>query len=444
MSRTLLTWAPAAIIVDPKGEQYERLARVRGAGIEPLYRIPGHSVDLAALYDLTDKDSIRELHAHLMRPDEDGQSIFAEKSLSLFEAAGHYAAAKGLNPLRVLLDAAEDDFVKVLQAFDSVPAARQAARKFTNDLPPELFNQDRFVSSAYGTFVTRLYDYQKHIETICPTDRSNVIPANWAEKRATIFITYDLTELKAVGGLVSAILAGLMRAQMRAQMHTLFPTPVLFAIDELPALRLKNLETYLATVGGYNMTVLMYIQALSQLEEVYGRHGVESILANTANQVWYPPNDITTAKKISELCGTTYRKRKSFSRGQRYNSGQNGRQGGSRNTGYSETVVEEPILTPAEIMAMKKDKVIAIIQRNGLYRVMGERLNPLAQLKKLAHLPMPNIPQVSSKPRVFTPWLGEEKPEPPQAPADDAGAEGDSGPETDSPPSSLGPKKPLK
>lgn len=442
LTQTLLQWPAAAVVVDPKGEQYRRTAALRAKHYGPVYHLPGDAIKLSHLYNLLNSDDIKDLHDQLLQPEQDSQRIFADKSLSLFEAVGHFAQKRRRDAVRVLLDAASDEFSTVLRGLESIPAARREARKFTNDLAPEIFNQDRFVASAYGTFTTRLYNYQKHIDTIAPRRSFNCVPLDWVQKKATIYITYNLTELQGVGGVVAAILAGLMRYHMA---QTSLPYRMLVAVDELAAVRLRNLETYLATVGSYGITMLLYTQSIAQLEGIYGRAGTEAILANTAHQVWYPPNEIETARRISALYGTKRHANRSFSSARRYATGgsQTGQSNGYLDYSVGQTMREEALLRPTEVMALPKDQVIVITEKDRQYRFVGQRVNPLDQVK---NAPLPPTPrQVVPAERVYTEWL---LPEPA------AGSEQENGPATDSGdgPTADGPtadgsapaKKPLK
>jgi hypothetical protein len=138
LTQSLLQWPGAAIIVDPKGEQFARTAGERQKRFgSPIYRLPGHQVHLAYYYDhLRDQDSLFELHEHLLRPQQSRERIFADKSRSLFAAAAAYAPVHRLNPLRVLLDAANCNPSEVLAALESVPAGR--VRGNTSPCPPPL------------------------------------------------------------------------------------------------------------------------------------------------------------------------------------------------------------------------------------------------------------------------------------------------------------------
>jgi type IV secretory pathway TraG/TraD family ATPase VirD4 len=260
-----------------------------------------------------------------MRPWESRESIFAEKAMSLFTAAGLYAQAKGLEPLRVLLDLAESDPEEALTGLESVAAAKRHVRVFTNGAKPDAYREDKFVTSAFGNFTTRLATYQKHISSIAPPNAAShlVIDPDWVCQNGTVYITYSLQDLKGVGGVVAAVIAAMVRYQMQHGRKE----RLLVAIDELPAIGLKNIADYLATCGGYGITLLLYVQSISQLKELYGREGTGAILSNCAHQVWYPPTEYETAETMSRLYGMSLKANPvhSSSRGSRQHKDKDGR-----------------------------------------------------------------------------------------------------------------------
>lgn len=404
LTQTLLTWPGAAIIVDPKGEQYQRTAGERQKRFgSPIYRLPGSQVHLSYYYDsLMDRDSLFELHHHLLRPWQSRERIFADKSRALFSASAAYAQVFRLNPVRVLLDMADSDPVEVLTAMETVPAARKHVRLFTDGLPAKKYYDNRFATSAYGTFTTMLNGYQKHIDTIAPTRNGPmVVPRDWAAKGATIYVTYGLNDLQGVGGVVAAIMA----AFMRYQLNQAEKQRVLFAIDELPAVGLHNVTNYLATVGGSGITLLLYAQAVSQLRELYGREGTQSILANCVHQIWYPPADIETAKVMAELYGTAYKATHTQSTANRiYQGGQqeNGQQQNYTDMRQGQGWEMRQVLEPGEVMGLPKEQVMVLTQKERQYRFFGERLNPIPLFSSLA--PPPSVPQFQSGPRHYTSW----------------------------------------
>lgn len=401
LTEVLRHWPGAAVIVDPKSEQHVRTAGWRQQNVGPIYHVPGHKVHLAGYYNFADADDVQELHDHLLQPERDKDRIFADKSLSLMMAVGRFAKARKLNPLRVLLDAADDDIHHVLAGLEQVPEAKPFVRQFTNGRAPSEINQDRFVASAYGTFTTRLFGYQKHIDTICPQSRAEVVPPEWVRQKATLYITYSLNELQGVGGVVAAILAGLMRHHQKYGRKQ----RLLIAIDEMAAVRLRNLEMYLATTGGSGITMLLYAQALAQLEKIYGNAGTEAILSNCAHQLWYVPNDLATARHMSALYGTTLKPSRSFSQGHRYGSPQSeqNQPSNSQQTTVSESLQERPLLSPTEVLALNKEQVMVLTERERQLRFMGWRLDPRPVLEQLPIALQP--PASSTKERQHTSWL---------------------------------------
>ncbi|MCA9998887.1 MAG: type IV secretory system conjugative DNA transfer family protein, partial [Anaerolineales bacterium] len=400
LTEVLKQWPGAAVVVDPKSEQWTRTAALRQQRVGPVYHLPGHQVKLAYYYNFRNPDDLQELHAQMLRPDDDNQRIFADKSLSLFRAIGHFAAARGQDALRVLLDAAEDDFLKVLRGLESVPEAKPFVRQFTNGLPPDkVTSNDRFVTSAYGTFTTRLFGYQKHIDTICPYTPKQTLPREWVARKSTLYITYSLNDLHGVGGVVSAILAGLMRDHMKKGQRQ----RLLVVIDETAAVRLRNLDTYLATVGGYGITMLLYAQSLSQLEGIYGKSGANAILSNCSHQLWYPPNDFQTAAHISDIFGTKLEANRSFSTVSRTFTNKEGQLQTVPQQSVSESLHETPTFLPAEVMAMPKDKVFVLTEHGQQIRFVGNRLDGRESFGQLPRPPLP--PPMPVTPRRYTEWI---------------------------------------
>ena len=81
LTETLLRWPGAAVVLDPKGEQWARTAGTR-AQLGPVYRLPEQGIDLADAFRLHDPLDVQELHANLLRTWKDREPIFGEKSLA--------------------------------------------------------------------------------------------------------------------------------------------------------------------------------------------------------------------------------------------------------------------------------------------------------------------------------------------------------------------------
>lgn len=418
LTDTLRHYPGPALIIDPKSEQFERTAALRRK-LGPVYRIPGHQVHLSAYYrHLRDRDETMELHYHLLRPWASSEPIFAEKALSLFTAVGLYAQARRLNPIRLLLDLAESNPVEALTALRTVAAARRHVDIFTNGAAPDAYQEDKFVTSALGNFTTRLAPYQKHIDTIAPPDlrrRELIVPPNWASQNATIYVTYSLNDLRPAGGVVAATIAAILRYQMRPQQELRAQQEsrgqkqkMLVAIDELPAVGLRNIADYLSTCGGYGITLLLYVQSVAQLQELYGREGLRAILSNCVHQLWYPAAEMETAKFMSELYGTTLKANpmQSASRSARQQQDKEGKaqMQTSNNQGASWSWREGAALSPNEMMALPKGQVLTTTLADRHYVFLGERLNSIHLFNQLPSPDGLHLPRPAYRPRQYTDW----------------------------------------
>ncbi|MCZ7673834.1 MAG: type IV secretory system conjugative DNA transfer family protein [Chloroflexi bacterium] len=407
LTDTLRHYPGPALIIDPKSEQFERTAALRRK-LGPVYRIPGHQVHLSAYYrHLRDRDETMELHYHLLRPWASSEPIFAEKALSLFTAVGLYAQAKRLNPIRLLLDLAESNPVEALTALRTVEAARRHVDIFTNGAAPDAYQEDKFVTSALGNFTTRLAPYQKHIDTIAPPDlrrRELIVPPDWAGQNATIYVTYSLNDLRAAGGVVAATIAAILRYQMRQGQKQ----KMLVAIDELPAVGLRNIADYLSTCGGYGITLLLYVQSVAQLQALYGKEGLRAILSNCVHQLWYPAAEMETAKFMSELYGTTLKANpmQSASRSARQQQDKEGKaqMQTSNNQGASWSWREGAALSPNEMMALPKGQVLTTTLADRQYVFLGERLNSIHLFDQLPSPDGLHLPRPLYRPRQYTDW----------------------------------------
>ncbi len=81
---------------------------------------------------------------------------------------------------------------------------------------------------------------------------------------------------------------------------------LLMLLDEFTALgRIPIVSEAMAYLPGYNVRVLMIIQAFSQLREVYGLQAAETMLKSVAVRIVFAPKDYPDAKEISDELGMT-------------------------------------------------------------------------------------------------------------------------------------------
>jgi len=123
--------------------------------------------------------------------------------------------------------------------------------------------------------------------------------------------------------------------------------PVLFVLDEAGRLAVPHLDEYSSTVCERGISLMIIVQALSQLDALYGRARTETILNNMDTQLYYRPNDQETAEYLEHCLG-----RKS-----EYAHSQTVREGAETSEGRMEQGI--PLMTAQEIKQMADEEVIA-------------------------------------------------------------------------------------
>lgn len=128
---------------------------------------------------------------------------------------------------------------------------------------------------------------------------------------------------------------------------------LLFLLDEFPALgKLEFFQSAMGFTAGYGVKTLIVAQSMNQIYHTYGQRS--SVLDNCHVQIYFAPNanDIETAKHISEALG-----RQTI----RVNSQTYSGFGPLARQSLSESETGRPLLDPAEVRALGREKEIILI-----------------------------------------------------------------------------------
>lgn len=139
--------------------------------------------------------------------------------------------------------------------------------------------------------------------------------------------------------------------------------------DEFTAAgRLDVLLTSAAFIAGYNLRLLTIIQSTAQLKNpsLYGREGAETLLANHAVRVIFPPTTREEANEYSELLGTFTMDVTSSNR-----SGRGAASLNSASYGESVSGQRRALLMPQELRKLSKKSTIVVKQ--GIEPAMCEK-----------------------------------------------------------------------
>ena len=152
-------------------------------------------------------------------------------------------------------------------------------------------------------------------------------------------------------------------------------------LNEFTALgKIPIVSESMSYLPGYNVRVLLVIQAPSQLREVYGPYAAETMLKSVAARIVFAPKDYPDAKEISDELGFTTVRVRSHSRPSFMAlNRQSGRSG-------STTFSEQPraLLLPQEVKEIGNDS--ALIFYEGLRPIRCKKIRYYADRRFRARL----------------------------------------------------------
>ena len=132
----------------------------------------------------------------------------------------------------------------------------------------------------------------------------------------------------------------------------------LLVLDEFTALgRVNVLSAAVGYLAGYNLRLLTVIQAVSQLDAVYGQFEARTFATNHALQVLYAPREQRDANEYSEMLGTFTQKEESKGR-----STSSGAKGGGTSQSRNESSQRRSLLLPQEFRELGADREVLVVE----------------------------------------------------------------------------------
>jgi type IV secretion system protein VirD4 len=136
------------------------------------------------------------------------------------------------------------------------------------------------------------------------------------------------------------------------------PLPVLFVLDEFPQMpKLQALIDGPAVGRGQKLSYLLIGQDFAQIEDKYGKTGLETLLSTTAAKIVLPLNNEAVAKRFSDMVGTYTHEAESRSRTYGFS-----RQADPFATNVTRSLSAVPLIQPADFMSLAAGRQILIYQ----------------------------------------------------------------------------------
>jgi type IV secretion system protein VirD4 len=272
-------------------------------------------------------------------------------------------------------------------------------------------------SSIRKTFTSRLDLFANPLLDRA-TSRNDFDLRDLRKRPMSIYLAINPGDLHLLQALLNLFIEQALNLQTRElpEHNLALKFQVAFILDELAAAgRIPILAQGVAYLPGYNVRLMLVIQAFSQLREIYGQQNAETMMKSLAVRIVYAPKDVAEATEISQELGFTTVKAHTHSR-PLLNLAD------SKNQRRSVSVSEQkrPLLLPQEVKELGKNREILfyegvrpILARKNRYyrdRLFRRRLFPP---------PISAVPSVRRAKRTVTPVPDPPSPEPEPSPSNE-------------------------
>ena len=346
----LLTWHHSVVVNDIKGELFTQTAGYRRS-LGPVFIIDpqglGHRYD--PLHARKTEDALYSSASHLLFQPEEGEGrIFTQRATTMLQQMFLASRREGVAPfpyVRFLIQLGLSDTASRLNTIDPKFATRFLDTRFLNaDLT------DKFLLSSWGTLTARLQPLLNEI-VIRSLTRSDFTPAELmcSDTPVTVYLRWKEQDLLPLSPLVRLLWSSIIDEltstyDNQSGKHC---NPVLLLIDEGGRTAIPNLHDAATTVCGRGISIWLAIQSLSQLEAVYGTARANVLRGNLDTQLYYRPNDLTTARYLEERLGSV----SAYAHSQTLHSGE------ETSEGRSERPI--PLVSKQDIAQLSDSAVIA-------------------------------------------------------------------------------------
>lgn len=210
-------------------------------------------------------------------------------------------------------------------------------------------------SSIRKTFTSRLDLFANPLLDRA-TSRNDFDLRDLRKRPMSIYLAINPGDLHLLQALLNLFIEQALNLQTRElpEHNPALKLQVAFILDELAAAgRIPILAQGVAYLPGYNVRLILVIQAFSQLREIYGQQNAETMMKSLSVRIVYAPKDVAEATEISQELGFTTVKAHTHSR-PLLNLAD------SKNQRRSVSVSEQkrPLLLPQEVKELGKNREI--------------------------------------------------------------------------------------
>ncbi len=371
----LLSYLGSAVVLDVKGECFEKTARYRESIGQKIYRfaprdfdVPSHRFNplqrIGRLKNSAQRMAEIDKLATLFLQAESPQAAgFLPNSKDVFIACAMLAFEQGRFSLghvyRLVYGGELDNNAKFHHY------ARLVRDQSARLLFQKLGNTAKDTLSAYLSVLSSSGFAPWSNPHICAVTTENDFDfSSFRTKPQTVYFTASFDDLRTIAPLVRMFFSEVIASLQAKEPAEHEPFPVMILLDEFQRLgRMPILVDSLSLLRSYGVNIAIITHSIPDIDRIYGVADRKAMQANSGVKLYLTPSEGETISELSESCGTTTKIVKTKSRTIK---------DGMLATHISERSEAYPLLTKDDARRLPSDEIIIVI--NGEMPIKAKRL----------------------------------------------------------------------
>lgn len=374
----LLHWPDSVVVLDIKGENHQVTAGYRAAHGQAVFVFspfdeharshrwnPLSAVRTSALHRVGDLLTIGQVFYPGDGIGSSSEAFFNDQARNLFLGLGLLLLESPELPRTVgeLLRQSSGKGQPLKDHLAGLIARRRDEGKPFSDecvdaLQRLLANSENTLSSIVATFNAPLTVFADAVVDAA-TSGDDFKLQDVRRRRLSIYVRVPPNRLAAARPLLNLFFSQLvsLNTQHLPEQDPTLTVQCLLVNDEFTAMgRVGVISSAAAFLAGYNLRLLTVVQAMSQLDAVYGDKEARTFATNHGLQILYAPREQRDADEYSAMLG--HFTERATSRGRSRSFGHHGHHSVSR----SESEQRRALLLPQEFKELGSERLVAILE----------------------------------------------------------------------------------
>jgi type IV secretion system protein VirD4 len=405
----LLNWPDSVVVLDIKGENYDITAGYRAQWGQAVYAFSPFDEE-ARSHRWNPLTAVRSSPLHRVGDllmigqvffptdgNTSSEAFFNDQARNLFLGIGLFLLETPELPRTIgeMLRQASGKGQPFKDHWKAVIAQRRRDPKPLTDecldaLQRLLSNSDNTLTSIVSTFNAPLTIFADAVVDAA-TSADDFRLEDLRRKRMSVYVRIPPNRIANARPLLNLFFSQLvsLNTQQLPERTPLLKLQCLLIHDEFAAMgRVGVISSAAAFLAGYNLRLLTVVQAMSQLDSVYGEKEARTFATNHGLQILFAPREQRDADEYSAMLG--HFTERATSRGRSRSFGQHGHNTLSRN----ESDQRRALLLPQEFKELGSERFVAIVEN--CKPILGEKIRYHRDKVFQARLrPPPVVPQMN-------------------------------------------------